>query len=282
MRSLYSIVRTQPRRQSNDQIPSRSMAATYPLNMDSRKASRLMMESLDLEAAGVDDTSPEGISDIITTSLEDAMSPTDISRPEDIMMTSQDTSRSEVDIWAEDGTSLDIAIAIVIVLALRLDIITIHKKETLRTCQYSRLSSSYPMSRFRPPVSTRSSRPRSHRGTYQERLPVTRWQVSSKEGRKNTKKGWSRSNFQLSTEILEARGCRESRVVKIGRLCSQRTASDMCDVTSEIRKIAMEQAKRSKLKLNSVKIWTQMTGCLTRPRRRKGTCTRSDSRMLDK
>lgn len=98
MRSLSSIVRTQPRRQSNDQTPSRSMAATYPLNMDSRKASRLMMESLDLEAAGVDDTSPEGISDIITTSLEDAMSPTDISRPEDIMMTSQDTSRSEVDI----------------------------------------------------------------------------------------------------------------------------------------------------------------------------------------
>ena len=74
------------------------MAAMYPLNMDLRKVSTNMKENLDLEAEGADDTSREEISDIITTILEDAMSHTDTSHPEDIMMTSQDTSRSEADI----------------------------------------------------------------------------------------------------------------------------------------------------------------------------------------
>ena len=74
------------------------MAAMYPLNMDLRKVSTSMKENLDLEAEEEDDTSREEISDIITTILDDAMSHTDTSRPEDIMMTSQDTSRSEADI----------------------------------------------------------------------------------------------------------------------------------------------------------------------------------------
>ena len=129
-----------------------------------------MMDNLEEGDEGVD-TSQEVISDTITPIVL-ASKIIDTLHPEDLMMMSHDTSRSEVGMSEEEEGIILVIVTTIVIDLVHLGIIINHLKEIPRTCQYNQLSRQFLLSLFQPQVSSKRHRHQNLRVLCQEPLLV--------------------------------------------------------------------------------------------------------------